>query len=143
VNPDILTRFWSRVHGANHESCWIWRGAVDRYGYGKFFYGQRTATAHKVAYEHLVHDVPANLELDHLCRTRLCVNPWHLEPVTHRVNVARRVAFIAHDPGSRFCINGHLKGPTNTYVAPSGQRYCRPCNAAAQARRKARKKAAA
>jgi hypothetical protein len=29
------------------------------------------------------------LNLDHLCRTSACWNPWHLDLVTHQVNVSR------------------------------------------------------
>jgi len=37
----------------------------------------------------MVGPVPDGLELDHLCRNRYCVNPHHLEAVSHRTNVLR------------------------------------------------------
>jgi hypothetical protein len=40
-------------------------------------------------YEALTGSIPADLQLDHLCRVRNCVNPAHLEPVTPRENVRR------------------------------------------------------
>jgi hypothetical protein len=45
--------------------------------------------AHDFFYRLLVGPVPAGLELDHLCRVKLCVNPIHLEPVTHLENMRR------------------------------------------------------
>lgn len=33
--------------------------------------------------------IPTNMDLDHLCRNPICVNPDHLEPVTHLENVRR------------------------------------------------------
>jgi hypothetical protein len=45
--------------------------------------------AHRFAYELLVGPIPEDLELDHLCRVRHCVNPAHLEPVTHLENILR------------------------------------------------------
>jgi hypothetical protein len=45
--------------------------------------------AHRLSYEWLVGPVPEGMELDHLCRVRHCVNPSHLEVVTHSVNVIR------------------------------------------------------
>jgi len=45
---------------------------------------------HKLAYE-LKHGlpVPDELEVDHLCRVRCCINPDHLEAVSRSVNVRR------------------------------------------------------
>ena len=56
--------------------------------------GSRRSTGlHRVVYEHRVGPIPKGLDLDHVkargCRSRACVNPAHLEPVTTRVNVLR------------------------------------------------------
>jgi hypothetical protein len=45
--------------------------------------------AHVVFYERHIGPVPSGLQLDHLCRVPLCVNPAHLEPVTGTENVRR------------------------------------------------------
>lgn len=42
-------------------------------------------------YELLVGPIPEGLTIDHLCRNTMCVNPDHLEPVTHRENLMRGV----------------------------------------------------
>ena len=34
-------------------------------------------------------DIPAGLQVDHLCRVRACVNPWHMDLVTPAVNTQR------------------------------------------------------
>lgn len=34
--------------------------------------------------------LPAKRQLDHTCGNRRCVNPSHLEPVTHKQNQKRR-----------------------------------------------------
>jgi hypothetical protein len=41
-------------------------------------------------YEHTYGPIPADLEIDHLCKVKACVNPDHLEAVTHAVNIQRR-----------------------------------------------------
>jgi hypothetical protein len=45
--------------------------------------------AHIVYWEGEHGPVPEGLELDHLCRNPPCVNPAHLEPVTHQQNMQR------------------------------------------------------
>jgi hypothetical protein len=86
-------RFWLRV-GPHDEAgaCWLWHGTTSR-GYGYFesyASGSRVRmTAHRFAYEAFVGPIPVGLELDHLCRIRNCVNPAHMEPVTHAENMAR------------------------------------------------------
>lgn len=86
-------RFWSKVQVGGWVECWLWKASVDRYGYGKFKIGPYTALAHKVIYEALVGQVPEGEVLDHVlirgCGPRACVNPFHLEPVSHTENVRR------------------------------------------------------
>lgn len=81
-------RFWSKVDFT--DSCWLWIGGIATNGYGRVKHEGRMKPAHRVAYEWLRGAVPAGLELDHVkewgCSSRACVNPAHLEPVTHREN---------------------------------------------------------
>lgn len=75
--------------------CWPWRGALRPTGYGTFTLRRgswRTSKpAHRAVYELLVGPIPEGLEIDHLCSNPGCVNPEHLEPVTHLENVWRAV----------------------------------------------------
>ncbi len=102
--------------------CWIWRGAVNRAGYGAFSVDGTTRRAHRVSYELRVGPIPEGLHLDHLCRVRACVNPAHLEPVTHAENVRRGAR-----AGQTHCKRGHEFTPENTRVDKSGGRCCIAC----------------
>jgi len=91
-------------------------------GYARFRYKRKTQLAHRVSYDLYIGPIPAGLTLDHLCRNTSCVNPWHLEPVTIQVNIARTpMANKTH------CKAGHEFTAENTYINARGGRYCREC----------------
>lgn len=93
----VLQRDGARLMGyvsLGHEGgCWIWTGRRHGSGrrYGGFTFRGRQVYAHRAAYELFVGPIAGGLELDHLCRNGLCVNPDHLEPVTHQENVRRGI----------------------------------------------------
>ncbi|MGW1814203.1 HNH endonuclease [Streptomyces sp. NPDC002125] len=95
---------------------------------------KRTERAHRWSYAYLRCEIPAGLEIDHLCRNRGCVNPWHLEPVTPLVNWERGISpWRLNDLKDR-CHQGHPFTPDNTYYHPAGSRVCRRCRAMHQQR---------
>jgi hypothetical protein len=116
-------------HGA--ADCWEWTGTV-RSGYGRVHVNGRRRSAHVVVYELLNGPVPEGMQLDHLCRNRLCVNPSHLEPVSVKENVARGVSFAARYAARTHCPKGHEYTPEN--IDPIIQRgknvgrRCRVCH---------------
>lgn len=122
-------RFWPKVQPTGF--CWYWTGALGRYGHGYFNLGadsgRKGIMAHKFAYESLVGLVPEGLELDHLCRNPPCVNPDHLEPVTHAENLRRGFAPAQRINRSGRCGYGHDMTEDNTYTAPNGRKSCRVC----------------
>lgn len=69
--------------------CWIWLLKKHHTGYGWVGVKGKQWLAHRWYYEQAHGPIPDGLQLDHLCRQRLCVNPDHLEPVTPLENTRR------------------------------------------------------
>lgn len=91
-------RLFDKLAPCALTGCWFWLGSTwgrdRRRGgeYGQVRDGGRRRAAHVVIYEILIGPVPAGYVLDHVCRQRLCCNPWHVEPVTNAENVRRGYA---------------------------------------------------
>jgi hypothetical protein len=130
-------RFWAKVTGGNVDTCWEWTASKARGGYGRLNINGRTALAHRWAYEHLIAPIPQGLDLDHLCRNRACVNPWHLDPVTRGVNLRRGQHW---ESAKTHCHHGHPFTEENTYLTPAGHRECRECRLAASRRHAPKKR---
>lgn len=119
------------------DGCWGWTGTVRKdNGYGqvpRHVFG--TSCSHRAVYEFLEGPVPDGLELDHTCRNRWCVNPAHLEPVTHRENLLRGNT-IAARANATHCQRGHEFTPDNTITRASRptKRECRACAVARRQR---------
>ena len=115
-------RFWAKVEQT--DSCWLWTGYIKPNGYASFYPGGgRTVGkvyAHRFSYEMARGAIPPGLEVDHLCNVRHCVNPAHLELVTHSMNKDREAQRRTH------CKHGHPFDDANTYWW-RGNRMCRTC----------------
>lgn len=124
------------------DGCWVWQGCrITPHGYGCLHYKGRQRAAHRVSYEHFVGPIPEGLELDHLCRNPACVNPTHLEPVTHRENVVRGVGFSGTNVRKTHCKRGHPFDEENTDYVAAG-RECRACRPIRRRERTERERAA-
>lgn len=122
------------------DGCWIWTGGKQSMGYGWVYIpklGMRLA--HRFTYATLIGPIPEGLELDHLCRVPTCVNPEHLEPVTHRENVLRGQSPTAIHAAKTHCKRGHPFDERNT-IWIGTHRRCRECVNASQRTPEARAK---
>ncbi len=123
-----IDRFWDKVAPfSSFEECWVWIAGKHTAGYGRIRLSNRVLYAHRVSYELVLGEIPAGLQLDHLCRNRVCVNPAHLEAVPQRVNLLRGESFSAQNYVKTRCISGHIFDSDNTYTSPDGRRHCRTC----------------
>jgi hypothetical protein len=138
ANNDTIDRFDAKWFRHPITGCWIWTASTTPAGYGKVRINGQLRYAHRVAYERHMGPIPEGLELDHLCRVRRCVNPAHLEPVTHRENMLRGEGVGSRCAAVTHCPQGHPYDEANTHRTTTGRRKCRACNRIRAAARRAR-----
>jgi hypothetical protein len=132
IIPDrILTKIKVNVD----TDCWEWIASLNWDGYAKTSMGYRFDNSrHNVIlsryfYEEYVAKIPKNFEIDHLCKNRKCVNPQHLEAVTHYENIQRADYKIYHTLNKKtHCKRGHEFDKINTRINKKGTRDCRACH---------------
>ena len=130
VNPSF--RFWRKVNfdgptvRAELGPCWLWTAHIDDDGYGTFNPTHaRPVKAHHWSYEHLIGPIDAET-LDHLCRVKHCVKPWHLDPCSFGENVLRGGNPPARNARKTECPRGHPLSGDNLRIY-GGRRYCHIC----------------
>ena len=120
-------RFWSKVEKG--PKCWNWIARdIHGFGYGRFSVRSKKLEAHRYAYESCIGPIPKGLEIDHLCRNPLCVNPAHMEAVTHIENIMRGMSPHAICARRTHCLRGnHPLSGENLFINANGQRECKIC----------------
>jgi hypothetical protein len=121
--------FWENKNG-----CHLWKGYLDKDGYGTFYFRKKGRRAHRVAYYFVNGDIPDDMVVDHICRNRNCVNQEHLKLVTKRENnLNNSLSVGAVNFHKTRCKNGHKFDKKY-----GNQRYCSICQS--QKTRRLRKK---
>lgn len=101
------------VRDCGYETpCWIWLLKKHHAGYGWVGVKGRQWLAHRWYYEQANGPIPDGLQLDHLCRQKICVNPDHLEPVTPLRNARRGSSAKLTDVQAREIYARRLAGET-------------------------------
>lgn len=72
-------RFWQQVDVRGYRDCWAWQGSVTAAGHGKY----KGQMAHRMALFLSGVKVMPRTDVHHLCAQKLCVNPYHLQVLTH------------------------------------------------------------
>lgn len=109
---EILSRLELGTSG-----CWLYKTVLQPNGYSVIgrTYG------HRYFYEMFNGPIPSGYQIDHTCKVRCCVNPEHLEAVTHQENLKRSAPSI-------LCKNKiHERTPESTFIDYKGHIKCRFC----------------
>lgn len=141
--PQILTKIRARVAIDPETGCWLWQLSTGSNGYAQMRLGSQTRRVHRLAFELWHGWEPVGLDVHHLCARRRCVNPEHLEAITHRENLLRSASTVTARNAARLrCGQGHAFDQANTYRDRRGSRRCRACNRERARRRAERERAA-
>jgi len=119
---DVEDRFFDILTLGHEGGHWGLSTEGHANGYSRMTVGRKKRQmGHIVAYELFVEPVPDPLEVDHLCNTKWCVNPGHLEMKTGAANTKR--AFEVCGAGLH-----DLTDPVNQRArSHDGRIRCKPC----------------
>ncbi len=87
-----ILRLGTHIDVRGLKDCWLWNGATTTargHTYGAWAWSGYSWKPHRVVWALENGPIPAGMTIDHLCRTKLCCNPLHLEPVSASENSAR------------------------------------------------------
>jgi hypothetical protein len=133
----------------DRNGCWLYRTPAKS-GYANFGINKKLAVrAHRFSYQAHKGDIPAGMQIDHLCSVKNCCNPDHLEAVTPKENTRRawergeakkhppeialragrigNAAAVRKKLAQTRCKRGHEYSEENTIKLPKGGRDCRRC----------------
>jgi len=124
-------RLLSKVQLDEKTQCWNWTGYISKKGYGRIAYkysSYGSFEAYRLSYILFNGKLNSNLQIDHLCRNRKCVNPKHLEQVTKKENLLRGFGVGSKNKAKTHCPEGHQYTLENTRISPAnGGRCCKKC----------------
>ncbi len=84
----LPTRFWAKVDKT--ETCWLWTASTNGCGYGQIYVEGKKRYAHRLSYVEAHGPISPLMRVDHTCHNTLCVNPAHLQAVSHKHNIENR-----------------------------------------------------
>lgn len=120
------------AHTVADGTCLRWQGAVLKAsGYARVVVDGKPLQAHRYVHEMAIGPIPEGHEVDHVkargCKHRDCINPDHLEAVTHAENIYRTDNPLSLNARKTHCLEGHLLAGGNLVPDKDGRRVCREC----------------
>ena len=82
---DILERLWEKTTINKKTDCWLWRGHLDKDGYGRVEFNGKLKYIHRISYRLFVGKIIKPL-VCHRCDIPNCWNPDHLFNGTYQDN---------------------------------------------------------
>lgn len=95
--PELEKLLLQRFVDVQDDGCWLWRYAVNAYGYvkvevsrGKAY--RKSYLVHRLVAQAYLGELHPEEQIHHTCAKRHCLNPEHLVPATANENMAEMKA---------------------------------------------------
>lgn len=126
----LAERFWEKVDKDGPGGCWLWTAHRHPKGHGVFVLEKgKHIYAHRWSWMQVNGEIPEGLVIHHKCFNPPCVNPDHLEAVTHGENLRAGPRGPAYELSRRtHCPQGHAYTAENTIRRGGWGRACRECD---------------
>lgn len=128
IIPDRVAERAATKWEPDENGCWISTYSIASHGYAQIGWhddtGRHVTTAHRAAWVYYHGPLPDGETIDHTCRTRPCVNPSHLRPMSNVDNARGGGGYHTTPPvpTGETCHKGH---DVLQYI--SGAKHCREC----------------
>jgi hypothetical protein len=86
-SQEDIENFWRKIDKRGPNECWPWKYMISGDGYGRLTFKKKDLIAHRVAYTITKGVIPDGMQINHICCSRSCCNPNHLEVVTCKENL--------------------------------------------------------
>lgn len=135
--PEQIIEGFFNGFDAAKSGCWLWK-RINKGGYGIIQIHRKSYYAHRYSYELFNTAIPEGKVIDHLCKTRNCVNPLHLEVVSAKENTLRGNSLTNINSLKTQCNKGHVFSSDNVYLYKN-KRHCIKCRSIAGNKYRAKK----
>lgn len=133
-------RLLEKIEKQKDSDCWLFTGSKLPSGYGILWNGERPTGAHRISFLLYNGEIPAGTEIDHICNNRACVNPSHLQAISHKENILKSSSLMGVNSRKTHCKRGHPLDGENLHLTPLGSRQCKECMRMHARNAKARKR---
>lgn len=131
LSQKLLTQIFSRIVPIDmgyKTPCWVVTtqdGTPRPSQYAVISVAGKDYRFHRLMHTLFIAPIPEILECDHMCNIRGCVNPSHLQALTHCENTLRSNNPLAHNARKTHCPQGHTYTPDN--LVQGKGRVCKTC----------------
>jgi len=133
-------RLLEKIEKQKGSDCWFFTGSKLPSGYGILWNGVRPIGAHRISFQLYRGEITDGMEIDHICNNRSCVNPEHLQLLTHKENMRKSSALMGINARKTHCKRDHELSGDNLHITPRGARQCKECMRMHARNAKARKR---